>query len=62
VQADDQYDSEETNRRFEAALRGARLAKPVAMGDIPAKRQKKVDVAKKPATKSKRAGAADGQA
>ena len=38
---DDQYGEEETKRRFEAALRGARLAAPQPMKDIPPKRPKK---------------------
>jgi len=39
--ANDQYTDEESKRRFEAALRGARAAEPHPMKDIPRKRVKK---------------------
>jgi hypothetical protein len=38
---DDHYSDEESNRRFEAALRGARVAKPQPMAEMPRKRAKK---------------------
>jgi hypothetical protein len=38
---DDRFDEEQTKRRFEAALRGARLAEPKPMKEIPPKRPKK---------------------
>jgi hypothetical protein len=37
----DQYSEEETNRRFDAALRGAFATAPKPMKDIPRKRPKK---------------------
>jgi hypothetical protein len=36
----DQFDEEETKRRFEAALRGARAVGPHPMKEIPPKRPK----------------------
>jgi hypothetical protein len=37
----DQFEKEEAQRRFEAALRGARAAEPHPMKEIPRKRIKK---------------------
>ena len=39
IKSADQYGEEESTRRFEAALRGARAATPQPMKDIPPKRQ-----------------------
>ena len=39
--ANEIFNSEETKERFEAALRGARIAEPHPMKDIPPKRAKK---------------------
>jgi len=38
--ASSEYSEQEAQRRFEAALRGARLALPQPMKDIPSKRPK----------------------
>jgi hypothetical protein len=38
--SDDKFSDVETKRRLEAALRGARIAGPKPMKDIPAKRSK----------------------
>lgn len=38
----DQFEKEEAQRRFEAALRGARAAEPHPMKEIPRKRAKSI--------------------
>jgi hypothetical protein len=43
----EQYNPEETQRRFEAMLRGARLAEPKPMKDIPRKRSKRQRIKRK---------------
>jgi hypothetical protein len=52
---DEKYSAEESERRFESALRGARLAEPLPMKAIPPKRPKKAknaDRKKRPAPES----------
>lgn len=45
---DQEYSEEEVQRRFDQALRGAQLAEPTPMKDVPPKRPKKQRKAKSP--------------
>jgi hypothetical protein len=56
---EDQYSEQEAKRRFEAALRGARLATPQPMKEIPSKRAKAASARKTRARQQKRTHTSD---
>jgi hypothetical protein len=56
---EDKYSEQEAKRRFEAALRGARLAEPRPMKEIPPKRAKAVSSQKKRGRQRKSTSAND---